>query len=665
MGNGASVETSSRKQRHQQLLAEYERLKPTLNEEQAALMENVLAYSKEVDVVVEELRRENEKLKTGGAPNPYDGVTDDAKLAEIFMETEELPHGVDFANLQEGSGCNPEEAEGLYKAALDEAGGELNGFAKRVALLEAEVERRREKGNEQPYQFNAYQSYNVQDFVSMATRQETFEFGKNKILQLERQLLDGGHKCKVAIAPTKGWERAASKVLIKYAGDASRLVDVCRCTFEAPSTADLFEMLAAAVEEWSTSAASIVQLEDRYFQRCMRGGYRDVQMLVRFGGVVWEVQFNTTPLLRVKMGAGHKAYETTRFIHERVLLFAMRSQPLKLRGLVACPGVRPIANPNAVKDKNGLLALHHAALQGSLPLLEVLLDMPNAADSLRLEKEGRLAATLAALNVQWPAVAFIIERMDAAVSRLTPEKASGPLVMALDDAADVCHSLGRHDLAARIEDLAVRARALMPAEIETLEAQDYGKIEVPKDHYVIRAYLGDGQRQWDLTAGMDVTKSFKAKLDGGGVFVGNPFSKIYADCAHGVTKKVFVMICKDPGRQAPSDIEGWDGDVPVIIQNQNAVIVPNDRKILRAFFGAGDYPWDETAGADVTEKLKKIVAGEEANCPRNEDGVILQSFLQYFGDPAPGVSKKLFVELDAKAGRKKERSDAKTNATNA
>lgn len=46
------------------------------------------------------------------------------------------------------------------------------------------------------------------------------------------------------------------------------------------------------------------EVEDHYFGGSMPGGYRHVQLLVRFRGVIWEVQLNTPAMLHAKKMGG-------------------------------------------------------------------------------------------------------------------------------------------------------------------------------------------------------------------------------------------------------------------------------------------------------------------------------------------------------------------------
>ena len=90
------------------------------------------------------------------------------------------------------------------------------------------------------------------------------------------------------------------KVAVKYGGDTSRLVDANRCTVECQNIDDLFKSVNVAMMIWDNMKGMVVELEDKFFNRCMEAGYRHVQMLVRFGACLWEVQFNTTAMLHAK-----------------------------------------------------------------------------------------------------------------------------------------------------------------------------------------------------------------------------------------------------------------------------------------------------------------------------------------------------------------------------
>lgn len=232
------------------------------------------------------------------------------------------------------------------------------------------------------------------------------------------------------------------KVAVKYGGDTSRLVDANRCTVECQNIDDLFKAVNVAMTIWDNMKGMVVELEDRFFNRCMEAGYRHVQMLVRFGACLWEVQFNTTAMLHAKHECGHKAYKTMRYVQESLLLHSIRDHPVNLQSLLSIPGVRGVANPNVVADKNGMRAIHHAAFRGSSQCTKLLLDIPTSANVFLMDAYGQLPCKLAMLNLRWDYAATMLLPVMLAKAPTLPEKeVDESLVASLRDAKNYVNAI--------------------------------------------------------------------------------------------------------------------------------------------------------------------------------------------------------------------------------
>jgi len=617
---------------------------------EVASLQQLSPTSDKVGVLIDETLDEIEhnELAKAAKEDEKEGYADDATLAKEFLATEPLPDGVNFDDLI-SEGCTPAQAEAAYTKAIEEAGG-AEAVAKHTPAMDklcAEVAARKHLVT----QLRGWQSYNLTSFLKSVTEGEIRIYGENQIKAFEADLNKLGVHCEVAIPKAKSLRRATDKAAIKYAGDITRLVDVNRCTVNLKTSSDLFAAVRAACKRWVTDAAMIVELEDHYFARTMAGGYRHVQMLVRLAGSIWEIQFNTAPILHVKHRLGHRVYKTTRYIQESLLLFAMRHQLRKLRAILAIEGVRPIARPDQISDKNGLRAVHHAAFQGSTVILELLLALPSPPDLFALSARSELPLSLALVNLHWAVVKLLLSAMKNALDAkaLPSERVTREHVQAMLDAGNLAALLEQDAIADKIRELTQRVRALLPSEIVEVSARDYGQLNVPEGFSVLRAFYGNAQHPWDFEHGVEVTESVRAKCDGGGTFVGNPFCSIFGDVRHGIGKSLFAKICKDPAREVA--VAGWDDAVHVRKgASWDAVIIPPSTKyeLKRAWYGSKAFPWDtsKNKGADVTAKVKALVSGEVGQCRRCADGVILEGgFDGLLGDSAPGVAKNLLIEL--------------------
>jgi GNAT superfamily N-acetyltransferase len=133
-------------------------------------------------------------------------------------------------------------------------------------------------------------------------------------------------KAQVVMGPMKKMERAMDKINGKYGGDHNRLQDVLRATVTVPTLADFPEMVDQIRRAAQANGYEIRKAENRFLDPppphnvgATPSGYRDAAIaLVSPGGVVTEVQMNTTPMFAAKQGEGHTMYEESRKIAERM-----------------------------------------------------------------------------------------------------------------------------------------------------------------------------------------------------------------------------------------------------------------------------------------------------------------------------------------------------------
>ena len=119
---------------------------------------------------------------------------------------------------------------------------------------------------------------------------------------------------KALVPPLKGEVRARMKAIFKYRDVSSegvawyRLTDLVRATLEFGDLASLYAGLQAVVDHFGEG---VQELNDRYMQP-LAGGYRDVQLVVRFEGHMCELQLSTEPMTRAKKTTGHRDFEVVR-----------------------------------------------------------------------------------------------------------------------------------------------------------------------------------------------------------------------------------------------------------------------------------------------------------------------------------------------------------------
>jgi len=116
------------------------------------------------------------------------------------------------------------------------------------------------------------------------------------------------------VAPLKGEARACFKTVDKYGGDARRLTDIARCTIKCATLRAALEALRFLAKH---EGFVIVLIKNRLtlaFDASATGGYRDLLLNLEIVGTkhIVEVQITLTPLLAIKAGGGHAAYQIAR-----------------------------------------------------------------------------------------------------------------------------------------------------------------------------------------------------------------------------------------------------------------------------------------------------------------------------------------------------------------
>jgi len=190
----------------------------------------------------------------------------------------------------------------------------------------------------------------------------------------------------------KGAERGKKKVAVDYGGDGSMLTDMVRGTFEIDGdVVDLYNVLheLLAMPELSASVVGLESIKDRY-ARPMKGGYRDVSLLIRVCGMLCELQLNLKEILSIKESElGHGTYEKTRLVTDNLLYHAMRGE---LSGVT--DSLQAGANPNVSDGRHSITALSFGAITGDEAIVAELLHFgadPSAVDRFGLLPVHRAA----------------------------------------------------------------------------------------------------------------------------------------------------------------------------------------------------------------------------------------------------------------------------------
>jgi len=299
---------------------------------------------------------------------------------------ENPPEGVDLAALTcKETLLSPEDCKAMYEQAFVEAGGKRAVQASKAISERLEVQMKLAMADHCGWnrclyaaQLQVWESYGL-DFMMkrMGKGSAVRQYGERLLNELFKDVKQNvSSAVELTIADAKKFARSSIKVRIKYAGDCSQLGDMNRATIACPDIQVMYAVADLLFERWGPMSfgqqARIVEFSDHY-QKPMAGGYRHLQLLIYLSGSLWELQLNTEPMQEAKKKAGHKLYKTTRFVKEMILFASMEGDANALRDLLAKPGVRELADPNAVKDRNGLSALHHAAFRGDADVLALLL----------------------------------------------------------------------------------------------------------------------------------------------------------------------------------------------------------------------------------------------------------------------------------------------------
>ena len=113
------------------------------------------------------------------------------------------------------------------------------------------------------------------------------------------------------VAPLKGEARGAYKILDKYGGDARRLTDIARMTIKCPTLRAALTALRFLAKHGGFVIVLIKNRLTLAFDASASGGYRDMLLNLEIVGSkhIVELQITLTPLLAIKAGGGHAAYQ--------------------------------------------------------------------------------------------------------------------------------------------------------------------------------------------------------------------------------------------------------------------------------------------------------------------------------------------------------------------
>ena len=121
-------------------------------------------------------------------------------------------------------------------------------------------------------------------------------------------------------------------------------------------------------------------------------------------------------------GGGHASYRVQRFANEYLLWSVMHDTPVFTLALLRDHG----ADPNIIRDKNGLTALHFACHSGKQKTVELLLE--HGAQPLVLTVAKQLALELALHNRHWA----VADTVATAISRVAVADISAEKFVALE-----------------------------------------------------------------------------------------------------------------------------------------------------------------------------------------------------------------------------------------
>jgi len=132
------------------------------------------------------------------------------------------------------------------------------------------------------------------------------------------------------MGPIKTRDRHAKKMIVDEQGDPRKVTDVTRSTVVVDKARDIPAAMAS-FEKSLPSGAKIVSAKDR-MNNPLPGGYRDIMLHIQHPNKsISEVQFNTKPMMKAKMGEGHKKYEESREITAKETLGTATPTEIKRR----------------------------------------------------------------------------------------------------------------------------------------------------------------------------------------------------------------------------------------------------------------------------------------------------------------------------------------------
>ena len=129
---------------------------------------------------------------------------------EDALDDAQLPDGVDLDSLASAtSKFTPAEAAKAYATALEQCGGaaKLEEYKEEVDDLCLTVSQR----GEPQKQNSAWETYNVEDFLAIATKDVLREYGERMIREFEAALKEEGLSCKLAVPTGKVRVRACPR----------------------------------------------------------------------------------------------------------------------------------------------------------------------------------------------------------------------------------------------------------------------------------------------------------------------------------------------------------------------------------------------------------------------------------------------------------------------
>ena len=304
----------------------------------------------------------------------------------------------------------PQDAEQLL-AAL---GGQevIVSFAKQSQQLANTINRNVREGVSRSGQDSIYQGMGLKHLLAHSEIfKERFDALGASLVEVAKKR---GYDVSFKAVPVKSFDSAQAKVNVDYHGDASRLSDAVRGTIYVngvpgkETVRDAYGVLDVIISGSSAvmlaADAEFTSIKDRYQQPA--GSYRDFLLLVRISGFCCELQVNLGAALEIKKKKQHQQYELVRMANRALLDAAMRGEPKMVRIIL----ISKCCDVNHT-DAKGFSAMHYAARQGSVEMLEALLAAD--ADPLLIDDAGRLPIFHAALMSHREALQQLLSAMES------------------------------------------------------------------------------------------------------------------------------------------------------------------------------------------------------------------------------------------------------------